>query len=162
MHPTEVTERSESGHSTAAPARQLTPRSPEWWQVLYAQGRVYSPSDALREQLLKVHLRNPELLAICRSELEQEERARLRFFVGELAADARLVTRILVDYSEDTIDLLFVVQGDLYAGETDALSLMRRIRRNFPSREFDLMVLPASAFSPDFKWGSNREVVFER
>lgn len=164
MQSTQVTERSGSGHSTTAPAKQLTRGSPEWWQMLYgyyAQGRIYSPSVAVAA-LLELEGTNAEFLAIWRSELEHQERASLGSFVAALAADTRLITKVLADYSEDTVDLLFVVEGDLYEGETEALSLMRRIRRNFPSREFDLMVLPASAFSRDFKWGSNGEVVFER
>ena len=161
MQSTEVAQRSEGGHSTAAPARQLAPGSTEWWQALYAQGRVFSPSEAL-EALLEAQSTNPELLAIWRSELEQQQRASLGVLVADLAADTRLIKKTLADYREDTIDLLFVVEGDLYEGETQALSLMPRIRESFPTKDFDLMVLPASAFTQDFKWGTHGEVVYER
>jgi|SRR3990172_8796915 len=93
---------------------------------------------------------------------EQKQRADLRSYVAREAAKRPCISTVVAEYRSDAIDLLFVVEGDLYDGETVVLRLERDLRHNFPDLSFDLMVLPASRYGPDFRWGSNSEVLFRR
>jgi len=57
---------------------------------------------------------------------------------------------------------LFVVEGDLYDCESAVLPIVHRLQSIFPSIAFDVMVLPASSHSPQFRWGATSEVFYRR
>ncbi len=57
--------------------------------------------------------------------------------------------------------MLFVVEGDLYEGETQALSIMPRLRRSFPNYYFDVMVIPAAVQKAIQTWGGRPETIYQ-
>lgn len=86
----------------------------------------------------------------------------LSAFVQREAATLECLLAVHMDCREDAVDLLFVVSGDLFEGERTVLPLMRRLRDNFPDVPFDVMVMPASRYNANFKWGIGSTLLFER
>lgn len=92
----------------------------------------------------------------------QAKKAKLKPLVAGRAAAAPCILTVLADYRPDAIDLLFVVEGDLYDGESAALPIFRDLLSAFPQLAFDGMVLPASRFTKEFRWGEAPEVLYSR
>ncbi len=86
----------------------------------------------------------------------------IRRLVGREAAKCGCVKAVMVDRREDALDVLFVVDGDLFAGERAVLPLMRRLREELPDTAFDVMVMPSSRLSQGFRWGRAPRTLFER
>jgi hypothetical protein len=86
----------------------------------------------------------------------------LRSYIKREAANDDCISVVVADWEEDGVDLLFVVEGDLYDGESAVLPIMHRLRSIFRSVAFDLLVLPASAYDAQFRWGVASEVFYRR
>ena len=96
------------------------------------------------------------------AQLREEQKSALRTFLSNACRRAPLVEKVLADFLGDTVDLVFVVRGDLYEGETQALSIMPRLRRSFPSYYFDVMVVPTSVEESVAAWRAERETLYAR
>ena len=97
-----------------------------------------------------------------RAELEREQKSALRMFLSNACRQAPSVKLLMADFRGEVVDLLFVVDGELYEGETQALSIMPRVRRSFPNYLFDVMVVPLSAYESINKWGTEPEFIYRR
>jgi len=86
----------------------------------------------------------------------------VQHLIVQEAAKMECVLAIRADDRQDALDILFVVEGDLFQGERKVLPLMRRLRDNFPDIPFDVMVLPASRYTKGFRWGQATKTLFER
>lgn len=86
----------------------------------------------------------------------------VRGFVAQEAAGSPAILWVLMDRSRDIVDLLFVVEGDLYEGESAVLPIMTRLRQRFPTRAFDELVLPASHYNERPSRESSLEILFHR
>jgi len=98
---------------------------------------------------------------LAQSSEERLQRAVQRFIVRE-ATRMDCVVAVKADLRQDALDILFVVNGDLFEGERAVLPLMRRLRENFPDVPFDVMVLPVSRYGQGFTWGQGPITIFER
>ncbi len=99
-----------------------------------------------------------------RAVLEHEQRTLIGTFLKRACVDAPAIRTVLVGWDDDTIDVVFVVLGDLYDGETRALSVMHQLRLAFPNHYFDVMIIPGSAADQASiaSWHMDRELVFQR
>lgn len=96
---------------------------------------------------------------LVQSNEERQQRAVQRFIARE-AAKLNCVVAVKADYRQDALDVLFVVDGDLFEGERTVLPLMRRLRDTFPDIPFDVMVLPAYRYGKGFTWGQKPVTLF--
>ena len=83
------------------------------------------------------------------------------YIEGE-AANHGCISLVEGKWEDGELDLLFVVDGDLYEGESAALPIVHRLQSIFPSIAFDVMILPASSHGPQFRWGVASEVFYRR
>ncbi len=86
----------------------------------------------------------------------------LREFIVTGADKLSSVVTVKADCRNDAIDLLFVVKGDLFEAEREVVGLMRQLRKAFPERYFDVMVLPIDRYTSSFHWGSSPRTLFLR
>ncbi|MFQ5880088.1 MAG: hypothetical protein ACE5IZ_07955 [Dehalococcoidia bacterium] len=157
MQSTEVFESSVISLASSSDARHLH---------LAIEKHVESLADLLYERLAysKDELRRyfDSHVEQWRAEFEREQKSALRTFLSNACRQVPLVKFVLSDFRGETVDLLFVVEGDLYEGETQALSIMPRVRRSFPNYYFDVMILPLSAHQSIHKWGTEPEPIYRR
>jgi len=86
----------------------------------------------------------------------------LRSYIEGEAANHGCISLVEAKWEDGELDLLFVVDGDLYEGESAALPIVHRLQNIFPSIAFDVMILPASSYGPHFRWGVASEVLYRR
>jgi|GEM_PF-2463180 len=86
----------------------------------------------------------------------------LRSYIKREAANHGCICVVEAKWEDGELDLLFVVEGDLYDGESAALPIVHRLQSIFPSIAFDVMILPASSHGPHFRWGVASEVLYRR
>jgi hypothetical protein len=86
----------------------------------------------------------------------------LRSYIEREAANDGCICVVEAKWEDGELDLLFVVEGDLYDGESAALPIVHRLQSIFPSIAFDVMILPASSHDPHFRWGVASEVLYRR
>ena len=89
-------------------------------------------------------------------------RFELRSFLAAQAPAWPQIGTVVADYRESVIDLLFVVDGDLYQGETAALNVLRSVQDAMPTTEFDVMIMPRDAYSEGLTWGETDDPVYKR
>ncbi|MCJ7509712.1 MAG: hypothetical protein MUP14_02325 [Dehalococcoidia bacterium] len=94
--------------------------------------------------------------------LAQIEAYDLRSYIQGEAANHGCICLVEGKWEDGEIDLLFVVEGDLYDGESAVLPIVHRLQCTFPSIAFDVMVLPASSHDPHSRWGTASEVFYRR
>lgn len=94
--------------------------------------------------------------------LRQQEQGELRSYISREAAKHECISLVASDWEEDGADLLFVVDGDLYDGESAVLPIVHGLTSAFPNVALDLMILPASAYDAEFRWGTASEVLYRR
>lgn len=100
-------------------------------------------------------------MGVTSAKMVQNGRA-IESLLAREAAKLECVLTIKADARQDELDILFVVEGDLFDGERAVLPLMRRLRDNFSNVPFDVMVLPASRYSEKFRWGETPRTIFQR
>jgi hypothetical protein len=86
----------------------------------------------------------------------------LRSYIEREAANHGCICLVEGKWEDGEMDLLFVVDGDLYEGESAVLPVVHRLQSIFPSIAFDVMVLPVSSHGPHFRWGMASEVLYRR
>jgi hypothetical protein len=86
----------------------------------------------------------------------------VRSFLWREAARHDCISVVVGDWEDDGVDLLFVVEGDLYDGESAVLPIVHGLMSAFPNVAIDLMVLPASAYHAPSAWGTTPEVLYQR
>jgi len=86
----------------------------------------------------------------------------LRSYIKAEAANHGCICLVEGKWEDGELDLLFVVDGDLYEGESAVLPVVHRLQCTFPSIAFDVMILPASSHGPHFRWGTPSEVFYRR
>ena len=138
-----------AGDITSAPPAGTLPM----WGLAYA---------GLVRQLLEALAADPAYAARLQAWGEEQQRAEVKSLLSRESASQGSIVAVLGDWQDGEIDLVFVVEGDLYDGESAALPIMRRLRAGFPSIAFDVMILPASSRGPHFRWGIAPEVLYRR
>jgi len=138
---------------------QNIPSAEGGWVQVFDVNVVYQH---LVEALLNAQMNNPDYAAQLRAWIDEQQRAEVRSFLSRQTARHDCISVVVGDWEEDTVDLLFVVEGDLYDGESAVLPIMRRLRSAFPSVAFDVMVLPERIYTPQFPWGDTSEVLYRR
>jgi len=93
--------------------------------------------------------------------VRQQEIARLDGLLRERAASFGNLNRVLIEQREGTVDLLFVISGDLYSGETVVLGWIQDFREALQHVELDFVVVPSSV-SSDAEWSRGAKVLYER
>jgi len=86
----------------------------------------------------------------------------LRSYIEGESANHGCISVVEAKWEDGELDLLFVVEGDLYEGESAVLPIVHRLQSIFPSIAFDVMILPASSYGPHFGWGATSEVLYRR
>jgi hypothetical protein len=86
----------------------------------------------------------------------------LRSYIEREAANHGCISIVEGKWEDGELDLLFVVEGDLYDCESAVLPIVHRLQSIFPSIAFDVMILPAPSYDPQFRWGVASEVFYRR
>lgn len=113
-------------------------------------------------EFLAAQLRAPAFVARWQRWLRQQEQVELRSYISREAAKQECISVVVGDWQEDGADLLFVVEGDLYDGESAVLPIAHALTTTFPNVALDLMVLPAFLYDAEFRWGTASEVLYRR
>lgn len=93
--------------------------------------------------------------------VRQQEISRLDGLLGKRAAAFDDLVRVLLEQREGTVDLLFVVSGDLYSGETVVLQWIQDFREALRHVELDFVIVPSSV-SSDIERSRGARVLYER
>ena len=123
----------------------VLPHSAEWWGFFPMGGLLYYP-------------RLADLLEWA----DRSQIAQVRRFISQQAPRYQPIVAVEAQCRASVIDLLFVVEGDLYDGETAVLPLMRALRQEFPDVAFDVMVLPSPRGGQVRHPGAVTHVLFSR
>lgn len=181
---TELIEAEQTGRSTKSFFSGADMQAPEWYMRVYNSGLIYAVSivgdQTLRiipivpdesyqptpyeitDHLLEAWTGNLALIEKLQHWQRKSQREALQRFIPREAEKLGCILVVQADYREDAIDLLFVVEGDLYDGESAVLPILSRLYDNFPDIPLDFMVLPAARYNPEFRWGVSSEVLFTR
>jgi hypothetical protein len=92
--------------------------------------------------------------------LRQEDLKTLENLLVERAAAFDDLRQILIEEREATVDVRFVVTGDLYRAETVVLQWIQDLREALQHLELDFIILPPSA-SPIAEWSNGGKVLYE-
>jgi hypothetical protein len=147
-----------TAYPTSSPLWDI-PFAADGWVQVFDVNMVYQ---RLVEALLNAQMSSPEYAAQLRAWIDEQQHAEVRSFLWREAARHDCVSVVVGDWEDDGVDLLFVVEGDLYDGESAVLPIMRRLRSAFPSIAFDVMILPERIYTPQFPWGDASEVLYRR
>jgi len=124
-------------------------------------GTADVPSAAIAGAWLDV---SPEWVLSLRDRglLARTEAYDLRSFIERESANHGCISVVQGKWEDGELDLLFVVEGDLYDCESAVLPIVHRLQSIFPSIAFDVMILPASSYGPQLPWGTACEVFYRR
>jgi hypothetical protein len=86
----------------------------------------------------------------------------LRSYIEREASNHGCISLVEGKWEDGELDLLFVVDGDLYDCESAVLPIVHRLQSIFRSIAFDVMILPASSHGPEFGWGGASEVFYHQ
>ena len=86
----------------------------------------------------------------------------LRSYIEREASNHGCISLVEGKWEDGELDLLFVVDGDLYDCESTVLPIVHRLQSIFRSIAFDVMILPASSHDPHFRWGAASEAFYRR
>jgi hypothetical protein len=92
--------------------------------------------------------------------LRQEDLKTLENLLVQRAAAFDDLRQILIEEREGTVDVRFVVGGDLYDAETVVLQWIQSLRQALQHVELDFVVIPSSA-SPVTEWSQGGKVLYE-
>lgn len=92
--------------------------------------------------------------------LRNQDLQTLESLLAERAATFEHLQQIVVEDREGTVDVRFVVGGDLYDAETVVLQWIQSLRQALQHVELDFVVIPSSA-SPVTEWSQGGKVLYE-